>query len=548
MLAEDRRGDGQRSGDGLLTRRPGLALAGIFALAVLILTVSAGRRVFWSSDEARFALLAQDILDHGRWLVPELRGQLYLNKPQLHFWAIAVASLPTGRVTELSAAIPAVLAAVAAVAGVVAIATLLWGRRAGLLAGLILATAPPHYAFGHIALPDMMLGSLMVWALYWFLRARRAEWAAGPLAGFYLCVGLAVLSKGPAGYAALGGALVAVVGAEGWRGLARLRPVLGLATLALCAVPWIVPYHLQSRGQFEGAVLLGHYGTWYLRGAMLDRLLRAGSALVGFFPWVVFLVAAPWWWRRAPDPGRRAVVLWTLTVWLLLGFSGTPRARYLVPVYPLFALLVAEFLARSDDGHERGRPLRTAAAVFCVAAIVASVAAIAPPPWIFGAEDSALFPEAPWERALAVIVAVVSGVVAYLLARRWAIDAMAVTVAVAIGAILVLTGVMYPARYRRDNDVRPLTAAAASQTPPGTPVFAHPDLRLSYDVYLRRPVVEVAPVPAMLALLANAPGRVIITSRARWVELAPSAGPSWRVLAARKVGAREMVVVGSPRP
>src|SRR5574341_2304496 len=104
MRAEDRRGDGQRSGDGLLTRRPGLALAGIFALAVLILTGSAGRRGLWSSDEARFALLAQDILDHGRWLVPELRGQLYLNKPQLHFWAIALASFPVGRVTELTAA------------------------------------------------------------------------------------------------------------------------------------------------------------------------------------------------------------------------------------------------------------------------------------------------------------------------------------------------------------------------------------------------------------------------------------------------------------
>ncbi len=547
MRLEDRRGDSRRSGAGLLTRRAGLALAGIFALAVLILTVSAGRRVFWSSDEARFALLAQDILDHGRWLVPELRGQLYLNKPQLHFWAIAVASLPAGRVTELSAAIPAVLAALAAVAGVVAIATLLWGRRAGLLAGLILATAPPYFAFGHVALPDMMLGSWMVWSLYWFLRAWRSQWAAGPLAGFYLCVGLAVASKGPAGYAALGGAVVAVLGTEGARGLARLRPGFGLLILALCAIPWIVPYHLQSRGQFEGEVLVGHYANWYFRGAILDRLLRTGSALVSFFPWVVFLAAAPWWWRRAPDPGRRGVGLWTLTVWLLLGFSGTPRARYLVPVYPLFALLTAEFLARSGE-REHGRPLRVAAAVFCVGALGAAVATIVPPPWIFGAEDSALFPEAPWERALAVGVVVLGGAVAYLLARHEAFDAMAVAVAVTVGGILVLTGAMYPARYRRDNDVRPLTAAVASHAPPGTAVVGHPDLRLSYDFYLRRPVTEVASGEKMLTLLANSPGQVIITSRERWLGLAPRAGPSWRVLANATVGGREMVVVGSPRP
>jgi len=547
MRLEDRRGDGRRSGADLLTRRPGLALVGIFALAVLILIAPAGRRVFWSSDEARFALLAQDILDHGRWLVPELRGQLYLNKPQLYFWAVAIASLPAGRVTELTAAIPALLSALATVAGVVAIATLLWGRRAGLLAGLIFVTAPPFFTFGHVALPDMMLGSWMVWSLYWFLRAWRSQWAAGPLAAFYLCVGLAVASKGPAGYAALVTAVVAVLGVEGARGLARLRPGFGLLILALCAIPWIVPYHLQSGGRFEGAVLVGHYATWYFSGGMLDRLLRIGSALVNFFPWTVFLAAAPWWWRRAPDPGRRVVGLWTLTLWLLVGLTGTPRARYLVPVYPLFALLTAEFLARSGE-REGGRPLRTAGAVLFVCAIGAAVAAIVPPPWIFGNEDSALFPEAPWERALAVVVVVLGGAIASLLARRGAFGAMAVALAVTLGAILVLTGAMYPARYRRDNDVRPLTAAAAAHTAPGVAVVAHPDLRLSYDFYLRRPVVEVVPVGEMLALLAGSPGRVIVMSRERWLGLAPRAGPSWRVLAATTVGGREMVVVGSPPP
>lgn len=529
----------------MLTRRPWLGLVAIFALAALILTVPAGRRVFWSSDEARFALLAQDILDHGHWLVPELRGRLYLNKPQLYFWAVALASLPVGRVTELTAVIPAVLSALAAVAGVVAIATLLWGRRAGLLAGLILATAPPHFAFGHVALPDMMLGSWMVWSLYWFLRAWRSQWAARPLAGFYLCVGLAVASKGPAGYAALLGAVVAVLGTEGARGLVRLRPGVGLLILALCAVPWIVPYHLQSRGEFEGTVLLGHYATWYFRGAMLDRLLRTGSALVNFLPWAVFLAVAPWWWRRAPDIGRRAVGLWTLTLWLLLGFSGTTRARYLVPIYPLFALLTAEFLARSGQREEGGRLLRVAAGVFWVCATAAVVAAIIPPPFIFGAEDSVLFPAAPWERALAIAVVVLGGAAVYLLARRGAFGTMAVAVAGALGVILVLTGAMYPARYRRDNDVGPLTTAAASHVAPGAAVIGHPDLRLSYDFYLRRPVAEVV---AVGDLLAGAPGQVIITSRERWLRLAPQAGPSWRVLTTHTVGGREMVVVERPRP
>ncbi len=458
---------------------------------------------------------------------------------------MAVASLPLGEVTELTAVIPSLVAALASVVGVVAIATHLWDRRAGLLAGLVLATSPPLFAFGHVALPDMMLGCWMLWALYWFVRASRAGWPRGPLAGFYLCVGLAVASKGPAGYAALAGAIVAVLGTEGARGLLRLRPALGLVILALCAIPWLVPYHLESGGQFEGAVLVGHYGSWYFRGTLVDRLVHSASALVSFFPWTPFLVAAPWSWRRAPDRGRRALTLWTVTLWVLLGASGTPRARYLVPLYPLFALLAAEFLARAA-ARGATRPLRVAAGVFCAGALAAAATVLSPPPWIFGAEGSALFPAARWEQALAVAIVMLGGLGACWLARRGAFDAMSISVASTIGAILLLTGVMYPARYERDNDVRPLAAAAAAHTSPGTAVIAHPDLRLSYDFYLRRPVVEVAPDAQMHALLADGRGRTLITRLDRWHGLAPYANPSWRVLLTHAVAGRAMIVVWSP--
>ncbi len=445
--------------------------------------------------------------------------------------------------TELTAAIPAVLFAVAAVGAVVAVGKLLWGWRAGLVAGLILATAPPLFVFGHLAPPDMMLASWMTWSLYWYLRAWRSGWTRAPLIGFYLCVGLAVASKGPAGYAALAGALAATVGTEGIRGLGRVRPVLGLLILALCALPWLVPYHLQSQGQFDGHVLAGHYVTWYFHGALLERIWRPAGALVSFLPWTIFLAVAPWWWRGAPDAGRRAVGFWALALGLLLGFSGTPRARYLVPVYPLFALLTGEFLARAES-RDRGPVVRVAAALFAFVAIAWSVGVIFPPLRV--GERSAFFPDAPWEQAIGVAVALLGGVATWLLARRGAFGAMVVMAALSLAGLLVLNGVAYPPRYARDNDVRPLAAAAAAYTEPGVPVIGYPDLRLSYDFYLRRPVVEIASDAQMMMLLGAPPRQAVIMPRERWRVLAPGAGPSWRVLAARTVGRREMVVVGGP--
>lgn len=49
-------------------------------------------------------LLARDILDSSRSLIPDLRGEPYVDTPQLFFWSVAVASLPGGEVTERTAA------------------------------------------------------------------------------------------------------------------------------------------------------------------------------------------------------------------------------------------------------------------------------------------------------------------------------------------------------------------------------------------------------------------------------------------------------------
>lgn len=524
--------------------RPGLQLIGVLVLAALILAIPAGRRPFWSSDEARYAILAQDILEHERWFVPELRGRPYLNKPQLYFWSIALVSLPVGRVTELTAAIPSVVSALAGVAGVGAIGQLLWGSRAGVLAGLILATTPVYFVFGHQVFADVMVNAWMIWALYFLLRSRREGSFGFPLLGFYVCVGGAVASKGPVGLAALAAAAVPAVVTGGRRGLTQLRPLRGLAILVLIALPWIVPYLVQSRGTYVAHVLVGDYLTWYFRSGVTTRLAHFSTVLLDFLPWTVFLAGAVVWWRWAPDEGRRWVGFWTLTLWLLFGLSGTPRARYLLPVYPGLALLTAEFLA---VGAARGgrRALRAASTVFCIVAVVAAAAIASPLLLRVSGEDRAFVPDTSWERGLIVALLATAAVVVAPAARRDAHAAAAVAVALVVGAVLAVEGVTYPSRYAREFDVRALAAAAAAHTPPDGTVIGHPDLRLSYDFYLRRAVIEIGLSAAVARVLAGSSRDVLIMSRERWVVLAPRAAPAWRVLAAGVVANREMVVVGS---
>lgn len=531
---------------------PVLATAGVLLLAGILLAIPAGRRPFWSQDEARFALLARNIVTHGGWLVPELRGRPYLNKPQLYFWTIAVASLPGGRVTERTAAVPSVLSGIATVAAVVAIGRRLWGWRAGALAGLILATTPFHFQLGHNVLPDAMLVAWLTWALWAYLAAGERAWPPRLVGVFYGCVAGALLTKGPVALVALLAVGAATVLTNGWRGVGRMRPMWGAAILGAGALPWIVPYYARAREGFSEGVVKDQYLRWVLDNPTASgaydaaaRLTHVVSALPAFLPWTLLLVGAAVWWRRAPDRGRRRIIVWTVTWWLATSLSGNFRARYLLPVIPMFALLTGEFVATAARRHGR-RILGATLAPTAVGIALLPLAGLVP--GLLTGETRVFAPDTSWERATLAIIAIAGAAGALALAARSAAGAATVALALTVGSLLAVEGVTYPRRYSRAYDVRPLAASVQNLAPRDAPVIGHPDLKLSYDFYLDRQVVEALSAEAVRARLTDPAPAVIVTSAERWAALAPGAASDWRVATTATVGRHTMVVVSRTTP
>ena len=522
--------------------RSRLVLVAVLAFAALVVGLPAGRSPLWDPNEARYMLLARDILDSGRWLVPDLRGEPYLNKPQLFFWSVAVASLPGGEVTERTAALPAVLSSIATVAAVLAIGTSAWGRQAGAMAALALVSTIGFFAIGHRGQSDVMVTAWTWWALYCLLRARRAAFTRAPLVGFYACVAGAIMSKGPMGLLGLAGGVVAIAATDGWRATRRLRPLLGVAVLAVLLLPWYGTYLIAHGPALVGDTVVGHYGGWAFRRDALTRL-ESLWVLVYALPWTIFLVGAATWWRYLPDTERRLIAAWTLTLWLLIGLSGIHRARYLIPIYPGLALLVGEFIARA--GALRGaRALRGALFAFAAIAGVVAVFGLSPAARRIGGEGRPWVPDATGELALTVALLLATAAAAVVTACRSAFVGGGLVVALGVGATLVVEGVRYPERFAREFDVRPIAAAAQALTPPGAAVAVYPDIWLTYDFYLRRPVVELDRA-RVERLLAAAPIGAVIMSRRSWTGLQPLAHPSWRVVASRRVASDEMVVLGA---
>jgi 4-amino-4-deoxy-L-arabinose transferase-like glycosyltransferase len=465
---------------------------------------------------------------------------VYLNKPPLFFWTVAFFALPWGVVTDANAPIASVLSALAGLLAVFAIGRLLWGAPAGLAAALVLATSPFYFLMAHQVLTDMMLTAWMSWALYFYLAASRAERPLRPLLGFYLCAAGGLATKGPAALMVLVAAVAATLSTDRVAGLRRLRLPLGLAVIAVTALPWLLPYLLQRERSYGQAVVMTDYLGWYFRSAVAGRLEAVAGHFARFLPWAFFILPAAWWWTRDRDVDRRRLLVWAATLIVLLSLSGEQRARYFLPLWPVFALLVSDFFV---GAAERARRVLMGSAVLYLLLMIGTAAFVL---WGQASGPDAVFlPAASWERWI-VAAALVAGAALALLSLQVEQTGLAacIWIATGLGVALAVTAVGYPPRFAKANDYPGVTSRIAARLDPDTPLLAYPDANLAWDFYLRHPVKEVRSESEATALLAARPSSRLLIRAEDWQLLKPRSDPAWRVLDQGQVGRRRFVLVG----
>lgn len=470
----------------------------LLLLGVLLFAPGLGLRDPWPADEPRFALIARDMVDTGRWLIPEVGGDLYQDKPPVFFWAIAAAYLATGTL-RLAFLLPSLLAGLGTLWLVYDLGRRLWSRETGLAAALLLGTSVQLVVQARSAQIDMLLTFLTTASLYGIARHLLAgpDWRAYTLGGF--AAGLGVVTKGTGflplllllPYCALrcagfGGLWSGRGGVRWW-----LAPAAALVGIALWLVPMLVTTALSADPRLAAyrdeilfqqtltryAAAWGHYKPWYFYLLqVIPGLWLPGTVLL---PWLV-----PRWriaWRER-DGRPWLFIGWMALVVLFFSVSPGKRGVYVLPALPAFALAAAPYLVAlwRRTGPQRALFALTATLAATAAGAAAYLGLLRPDRLAELGQQYGVASPAP-------LVAVAAGALVALMALRP--DRGGLAWAATVSVVALVTGFWIVPMINVDRSGQAFVATFERAVPAGAELglVAY---REQYLLYATRPVVN----------------------------------------------------------
>lgn len=345
----------------------GLPKAGGLGILVILTLVlyfrGLGTLPFYTVGEPREALEIWEEIHTGEWILPMRNGEDLPSKPPLFHWLGGVTAAVTGSVDELSARLPSALLATVTVLLVYWFGATQWSVAAGLYAACMLAANFEWIRAARSARVDMVLTAFLTGACIAFQRASATLPPSRlALVLFYLCIGLAMLAKGPIGVllpVMVGGVYLAVR-----RDLLRLRHLHVVLGGLLALAPPAVWYLLAARrggGAFVHKQLLVEnlmtfFGWTADPGTPQHSFFYVVPAFFGgFAPWSVFAlplgITLLQRRGRLDREGWLYPLVWFLAIFLFFAIAAGKRTVYLLPLYPAAALLCGLWWSRLSSGE-----------------------------------------------------------------------------------------------------------------------------------------------------------------------------------------------------
>ncbi|HSN20398.1 MAG TPA: phospholipid carrier-dependent glycosyltransferase [Usitatibacter sp.] len=405
-----------------------IALA-LLVLVALAIGMDGLQRRLANPDEGRYSEISREMALSGDWVTPRLNGIKYFEKPPLQYWATAAIFKAFGE-SEVTARLYVALCGLFTLLVAAYASRRLGTPETRMGTALALLSSPYFMALGTIVTLDM---GVTLWITATFCAFILAEQAAergsasarGWIAAAWACMALAVLSKGLIGIVFIAAAVFFhCVLRRDLSVLKRLGWGYGVPIFLVIAAPWFVAVSMRNPEFARFFFIHEHFQRFLTHEARRVEPWWFFLPIValGFLPWTFAMPAAIVHAWRA-EAGRRfqplrVALLWCAFVVLFFSVSGSKLPAYVLPVFPVLAIVLARYFADAPT-----RRLALWAALGAALAV----------PLAFAAFSLDTRPEDAWSAGM------------YRAAQPWAVAAVAFFYAGGVaGALLLRSGRRWP--------------------------------------------------------------------------------------------------------
>lgn len=215
-----------------------------FTFAFVLVYIAALPLDVMDVDAAQYASISHEMLKNHSWLQVMDRGHDYLDKPPLLFW-LAASSFKIFGVSNWAYKLPSFFFALLGVFSTAKLTELLYDKKTGALAGLMLASGLAVFIMTNDVRTDtMLLGAVAfgIWQVLLYLKTKR--WIS--LVAGFAGIGVAMLAKGPLGLVIPVMALSCEFAYKRqWRNFVRWEWLVGLVVIAIVLFPMCLGLYRQ---------------------------------------------------------------------------------------------------------------------------------------------------------------------------------------------------------------------------------------------------------------------------------------------------------------
>jgi 4-amino-4-deoxy-L-arabinose transferase-like glycosyltransferase len=459
----------------------------------------------------------------GQYLVPHLNGEIYSEKPPLHFWLISLTARLRGELDETAVRWPSAFAAIGAILLVYTLGQRLFNRRVAWVAAAAFGTCLKISWQARVGQIDMVLTFLVTLAMYFWCRAFLDNRPRLYLA-FFATSGLATLTKGPAGFLPPLLSVIVFLLVTGRRDeLRRMNIGWGLLIWLGIVGAWLIPAALTAGTAYFADIVYMQNLQRYLTADLPQR--RSGhlrpwyyylqTVPADYFPWSLLFPSAAWIaWHRLRDEAKQKLlfpVCWVLVTLVFFSLSPGKRSLYVLTMFPGLALITAAGLDRAQTAWRRYRLAITIPAA--LAALLLAGVALAVPLLRYRPELSLLTPSLGWGIGAVIALGALGAAAAGW--EAWRGRVMAAVTSLTIGMALLMSATTLFVLPGLDvfKSGRPLAKELVRRLESGQAYAMFPRLEPAILYYSRRLTVLTKTEKDLLAFLDRQPHPLVVVRR-----------------------------------